>query len=514
MNTAGIRGRVEESPRFGLKIWFRACNIAPSADAAQVFAQTTALRRIGIRLEMTIKTRLDRIAVRMVGAGRRPRRQQLTLLMLSCLGLAACDSEGGRIRPPSTEVNVIHVARNFGNLEFRRVERREATLGYRTSSVFTWDSDTYTFNLDSILPGAEIPIRLYTFEAELTEGNDYSIVLTEANGWLRELVVEAPASEISESEAEILVTHTASQIGPVDLYLEPPGTELAAATPKGTVAFLESVPVATVTPGEFEVSLTQVNNPTSVVMASSPFDLAGAVRTTLTIIGGVTPASPAAVLASGGGTDMLLADRDLRSGLRVLNAMTSRDALDVTVDGNFSPPLVPGARFAVPSEYALIIPGEHTLMVTPAGNPGAIEIEQSFLALPGQRGTWFIRGDPGELAAAYSSDSQRRVRGVAEVTVYFGGTVVSGVDVFIVAPDTDLDTIAPTATMTDTNAVSRLLMGLGGYTVTLRESSTQNVLAGPVAAALDIEGNYGIVVTNGATGSGLDITLIDAFSTE
>ena len=55
-------------------------------------------------------------------------------------------------------------------------------------------------------------------------------------------------------------------------------------------------------------------------------------------------------------------------------------------------------------------------------------------------------------------------------------------------------------------------MGLGGYTITVRESGTENVLAGPVAAGIGFEGNYGILITNGASGSGADITLFDAFS--
>lgn len=436
----------------------------------------------------------------------------LGTLGLACVGLAACDSEGGRVRPESTDVNVIHVARHFGNLEFRRVERLEATLSYRGSSTFTWDSDTYTFNLDSQLPGLQIPIRLYSFEAELTEGNDYSILLTEENGWLSEFIIEAPAAELSETEAEVLIAHTGDSVGPVDVYLEPPGTVLAAATPRGTLSFLESLPVTSITPGEFEVNLTQVGNPASVAMSSDVFEIAAGVRTTLTIIDGLTPASPAAALASGDGIDTPLADRHLRAGVRALNAMTSGDALDIAVDGNFSPPLIPGVPFAVPSEYAQVVAGRYTLMVTPAGNSGVIEVEQSILALPGQRGTVFVRGEPGSLTAEYSYDSQRRIRDQAALSIYFGATVVSGVDVFIVEPDTDLNTVAPTATLTDTDPVSRLLAGLQGYTVTVREAGTQNVLAGPVAAAIGLEGNYGILITNSASGSGVDITLFDGFS--
>ena len=435
------------------------------------------------------------------------------LLALVCVVLSACESEGGRVRPPSTEVNVIHVAGSFGSLEFRRVERLEGTLNYRSSSVFTWDSGPYTFNIDSTLPGLDTPIRLYTFDADLTAGNDYSIVLAEAFGWLHELIIEAPESELSETEAEIIIVNTASGLqGAVDVYVEPPGTVLAAATPRGTVDFFESLPVASIAPGEYELSVTQVGNSTSVVMVSDAFEIAANVRTTISIINGLTAASPVAALASGAGIGTPLSDRELRAGLRVLNAMTSGDPIDVTVDNSFSPPLIPGAMFAEPTDYALVVPGNHTLQVTPAGNSGVIEVENSFLAFPGQRGTWFVRGDPGALTATYSPDSQRRIRDIAEVAIYYGGTTVSGVDVFIAAPDTDLNTVAPTASLTETSAVTRLLMGLGGYTITVRESGSENVLAGPMAAGIGFAGNYGILVTNGASGSGVDITLFDEFS--
>ena len=462
---------------------------------------------------MNFKALPDVSSRRVADAAQRHRWLRLASLTLACVVLAACESEGGRVRPPTTEVSVIHVARSFGNLEFRRVERLEGTLSYRSSQVFSWDSGPYTFNIDATIPGLNTPIRLYTFTADLTEGNDHSIVLTEANGWLHELILEAPQAELSETDAEIIIVNTAAGLETaVDVYIEPPGTELAAATPRGAVNFLESLPAAAIAPGEYELSLTQADNPTSVVMVSNPFEIAGSVRTTLSIIDGLTSASPAAALVSSAGTDTPLSDRELRAGIRVLNAMTSRDPIDVTVNSNFSPPLIPNAMFAAPTDYALVVPGEHALQVTPAGNPGAIEVETTFRAFPGQRGTWFVRGDPGALVAVYSPDSQRLIRDIAEVTVYYGGTTVSSVDVFIVAPDTDLNTVLPTATLTETNALSFEVLGLGGYTITVRESGTQNVLAGPIAAGIGFEGSYGILITNGASGSGMDVTLIDRFN--
>ena len=462
---------------------------------------------------MNFKVPEDVSSRRAAHAEQRHRWLRLAPLMLACVVLAACESEGGRVRPPSTNVSVIHVAGSFGNLEFRRVERLEGTLSYRSSQAFSWDSGPYTFNIDATIPGLNTPIRLYTFTADLTEGNDYSIVLTEANGWLHELILEAPQAELSETDAEIIIVNTAAGLETaVDVYIEPPGAVLAAATPRGSVDFLESLPAAAIAPGEYELSLTQAGNPTSVVMVSDSFEIPGSARTTLSIIDGLISASPAGALVSSAGNDTPLSDRELRAGIRVLNAMTSRDPIDVTVNGNFSPPLIPNAQFAAPTDYALVVPGDHTLQVTPAGNPGAIEVETTFRGIPGQRGTWFVRGDPGALTAAYSPDSQRLIRDIAEVTVYYAGTTVNSVDVFIVPPDTDLNTVAPTSTLTATNALSFLYMGLGGYTITVRESGTQNILAGPVAAGIGFEGGYGILITNGASGAGMDVTLIDRFN--
>lgn len=482
--------------------------------AAPVNHYGAGVLTIGVRLDVKIKTKLGLSRAYPSGAGRCPWWQRSALLVLCCLGLAGCESEGGRVRAPSTEVNVIHVARNFGSLEFRRVERLEGTLSYRSSSVFNWDSGPYTFNIDTQLPNAQAPIRLYSFDAELTAGNDYSILLTEANGWIRELVLEAPENELSGTEAEILVAHAAGAVGPVDVYLEPPGAVLAAAMPRGSLSFLESIPVAGITPGEYEVSLTQVNNPSSLLMLSNAFEIAAGVRTTLTVTNGINQSSPAAVLASGAGLDTPLTDRELRASLRALNAMTSGDAIDVTVNSIFSPPLIPGVEVGAPSDYSHVAPGSHTLMVTPAGNPGVIETEQTFLALPGQRGTWFIRGDPGALSATYAPDNQRLIRDVADLSVYFGGTTVSSVDVYVAPPDTDLSTVAPAARLSDSTPVSRLLIGLRDYAITIRDSGTENVLAGPIDVAIDFEGNYGILITNGASGSGVDVTLFDRFVAE
>ena len=434
---------------------------------------------------------------------------RIGLLALLTLGLTACSNES-RTRAPSTSVNVIHAAPSVGSFNFLRVERVEGTLPYAASGIYSWDSDTYTFNVDERRPlGVE---RVHSFTATLVAGNDYVFVLGEVGGELREIVVEVPREEASQTESQALFVHSASTLGPVDLYLEPPGTDLVAATPRGTLDFRDDLAPFGVPPADYEISLTAVGNPAIVLLASQVFGLAPGVGSFFTILdGGNVGLAPYAVLATGGGGDLLLVDSNLQAGIRAINAMTSGGALDVTIDSNFSPALLPAVQVGVPSAYAFFDAGAHNLTVSPAGNPGVLEIDEEFTGENGTLGTWFLSGDPGALTASFSQDDGRIVAGEAKVAIYNGATSVPSVDVFVVAPGTDLNTIAPSA-QPPSGTTTPILVGIGDFEITVRQLATTAVLAGPLPVTIGVERSYGILLTDSVGGATVDITLLDAFN--
>ena len=214
----------------------------------------------------------------------KPQITRIGLPLLLTLGLVACDNES-RTRTPPTQVNVIHAAPSFGNLNFRRVQRLEQILEYQEAGAFSWDTDTYTINIEAVRPASTDPEPVRSFTATLTAGNDYTIVLGElASGALRELVIETERVGLSGTDTEVIVVHTANTLGPVDVYLEPPGTDLAAATPRGTLDFRENLPPFNTPEGDYEVSLTDVGNPTSVLLGSPAVTLGARVRSVISLL--------------------------------------------------------------------------------------------------------------------------------------------------------------------------------------------------------------------------------------
>ena len=250
----------------------------------------------------------------------------------------------------------------------------------------------------------------------------------------------------------------------------------------------------------------------SAALATAIFGLAPGVGSFFTILdGGNVGLAPYAVLASGGGGDLLLVDSNLQAGIRAINAMTNGGALDVTIDSNFSPALLPAVQVGVPSAYAFFDAGAHNLTVSPAGNPGVLEIDEEFTGENGTLGTWFLSGDPGALTASFSQDDGRIVAGEAKVAIYNGVTSVPSVDVFVVAPGTDLNTIAPSA-QPPSGTTTPILVGIGDFEITVRQLATTAVLAGPLPVTIGVERSYGILLTDSVGGATVDITLLDAFN--
>ena len=440
----------------------------------------------------------------------KPQITRIGLPLLLTLGLTACSNES-RTRTPPTQVNVVHTAPSFGNLNFRRVQRLEQIFEYQESGAFSWDSDTYTINIETVRPSSTDPEPVRSFTATLTAGNDYIIVLGEVAGELRELIIETERVALSGTDTEVTFVHTASTLGPVDVYLEAPGANLAAATPRGTLDFRENLPPFNVPESDYEVSLTEVGNPANVLLASSDVVLGARVKTVISLLDGANVGlAPFAVLLSASDVSLALADRSLQAGIRAINAMTSGGALDVTIDSSFAPPLLPAVPVGVPSAYAFFDAGAHNLTVSPAGNPGVLEIDEEFEAENGVLGTWFIAGDPGALTATFSQDDGRIIAGEARLDIYNGSA--AAVDVYVVTAGTDISSVAPSAAATNFTSVSDVALALDDVEITVRQSGTTSVLAGPLSVTVATEGNYGILLTDSVGGATVDITLLDDFN--
>src|SRR5690606_6976821 len=70
------------------------------------------------------------------------------------------------------------------------------------------------------------------------------------------------------SNAEASAVHAAGSLGAVDVFLEPAGTDIAAAQPWGTLDLGDTLPPRVVSAGNYELTITAAGDPTTVLLAS------------------------------------------------------------------------------------------------------------------------------------------------------------------------------------------------------------------------------------------------------
>jgi hypothetical protein len=434
-------------------------------------------------------------------------RAALICLIAASVALTACDR--GRKRPPQTTVHVLNAAPSYQQVYFLREQRTEATLAYRNSSTLRFDTDQYDFNLEVQPVGSTTRQRLFSFSENVSASEEYTFVLTEVGGTLTSLVLDQPAFNTAGS-AQVAALDASETLGPVDVYLEPAGTDVSAATPWGQLEATGQLSAKTVDPGSYELTLTEQGNPANALLTTRAFDLPEAQSVTFVIIdGGGVGLAPQYVVIVGSGS-LALADKNVPAATRVINTLTDRSSIDFALDGQFSPPLIAGLPFGTISAYQDIPPGEHTLTATVAGNPGAVHAEQNLNFLGGAYTTFVITGEPGGANVFSSVDDQRRLPDVARLRLINGTTLFGSLDFFVVPPGTDIATATPMA-LTPADLPQASPYEPGDYELVLRDTGDQTILAGPIPFTMEAGKLYGLMAIDGADGSTADVVQFEDF---
>ncbi len=435
----------------------------------------------------------------------------MTLAILLSLGLSGCD--GGRVNPPNVTVSFIHAAPSQGIISVRREESLAADLNYRESTTRSFDADIYDFHFD-IVPAGSVTVRAVSFTYELVSGTDYTIVATELGGQFQQLILEAPSFDPDSTNAQVASLHMAPTLGTVDVFVEAPGADLLSAVPLGTLSFGENLAPGTIDAGDYEFTLTARASPGTVLLRSLTFTLDAGQAALFTLIDGANEGiAPLSVTVSGS-TNFAFVDSSLLSGIRVINAISDRSELDVGIDNEFSPPLFPELIFDTVSAYdETVAPGTHDLTARRTANPSVLEVDFAFALNAGRLGTFFIANAPGATATSFSVDDYRPITGEGKISLYNAAQLFAFVDIFIATSGTDLNTVPAIASLLPGTSFPGIRIAEGDFDLTIREGSTETVLAGPTPITLNAGGFYGILITDSAStpGATVDLSLLDDF---
>jgi hypothetical protein len=439
----------------------------------------------------------------------RIRHLALAAALLAAATLVGCSE--GRKQPPKTTVSVVDAAPTQGQIDFLREQRVEATLDYRAaSSVLVFDEDEYSFNVRTTRPWDSSPQLLDTFSQQVQHGTDYLFVITEQSGAVTHLVFEKPTFS-STSEAEVQVIHAAPSGPAFDVFVTAPDAELAGATAIGSVAFEEATSPLDLAPGDYALALTEAGNPANVLFTSAPFTVAGGASLAFVVVQeageGLSPYSVVIAGTSTGG----LVDKNAPAGLEIVNAAADGAARDVYLDDDFGAPLAAAVPSPAVAMQVTVAPGTRKLSVTPAGNPGVVEAEQSYAAAAGQRETALIAGDPGSLTVAGAQDDPRPIVGETRVRFMNAATLFTAIEVYIVTHGTDVTTVSPLVGLTVPAISGRVAIPPGTYDLVLRDPTTSTIVAGPQSLTFEDGGVASILVTNGADPGTANVVLLQGF---
>lgn len=436
-----------------------------------------------------------------------------TLLAAPMLILSGCGQSGVE-DPPNGSIRALNLSTNQPEVSFLREERTVANLVYKGGSPFlSVDQDQYDFNIEVTPAGATDPNRIFSFSFDVAAETEYTfIVVDNGTGVAVETISQAP---FTGDEAQTRLLHRANAAGAVDVYIEPPGSNIPGATPWGTVAPGNELTPRTQAPGDYVATLTEVGNPANVLFASSTFALTAGddlVLVAADSLGGVSEPLSVLVLTNQGTNSELFAE-GAPSQVRVIHSALPVGPVDVVFDDDFAMPFVANLAPGSVTAYSAVVAGDPNLKITPAGNPGVLEVDEAFGALAGRFLTLLLTGETGQVQGRVSVDRPISYPGLARVQVLNGATGPgTAVNLYVVPPGTDVADVTATVPAVSQGATTDYRDFVpGDYELIITTLTADEVIGGPTPVTLVDGGVYGAVVIDAATEPNVDIVLFDDF---
>ncbi len=292
-------------------------------------------------------------------------------------------------------VQVIHAVPDAPNL---RIDLDNlvltSNLAYRGSSglnIELLDSRTETRSLAGIAKLADNTSGPVLIEGDITMRQNYETTAI-ITGWTDSVqIVEAlnPRRRRPIDGLFFQFLHGATASGPVDVYVAPPGTDLATTAPLATLALGEYTESLEIPFEDQVVTITQAGT-LDPLLTTDTLEFEDNVNEdgddiefVMSIIDSVTiGASPVRIVASNGITALELVDSGDSSGLRVIHASPDTPATDVVVGDNFGDPLAASLAYTQASEMTAVPNGDVNLNFTVPGSTTEFLFEDQ-LSLPG-----------------------------------------------------------------------------------------------------------------------------------
>jgi hypothetical protein len=441
----------------------------------------------------------------------------IPILVCGCLAAMALSGCGeGRTRPPRVGVTVVNAAPGFANVCFLRGRRKEVDLPFRQVGSAVFDVDAYQYHIATtgLTAASDCSLEIGALSDTLQADTAYLYVVTQpvwSDPAVEVIRLARPVFSATNANAELMFVHAASTQPAVDVYVTPPGTDLATATPIGTASYRGTTAPVTLTPATALISITAAGDPANVLFTSISFTIPAGTSTPLVLVDGADEGTANLAVIGANDTGTTLIDVNTQSAVRIINGASDRAARDVFLNDDFTAPFAANVAFGVPTDMTPIVNQQNKITLTPVGNPSTIEGEVTSSYGAGTPYTLVFSGAAGALEGIAAGDNFRVVYDRAYLQVINAVNHVELVTFYVEAPGTDLTAAIPTFGLESPGISARVPFTLAEHEITLKDFATGTVLFGPQTFDMSSPGIYTLVAVDNADGTTADVVLMDDF---
>lgn len=450
---------------------------------------------------------------------------KMFLMLIGASLLAACgDSSTPQSRlvlPPSASVQVLHASVDAPRVNI--LVDGAAVLSdvdFKSGSAFlTLDEGTYDIAVEAIIPGGNAVV-IDLPGTQLDRDTEYSVLAVGkvATATLDALVVANPVSAVSAGSARVQVVHAAADVIPVDVYATAPGANLANEAPLGSFAFGETLGPVEVPAGDYQIRVTPVNTPGTVVFDAGVVTLDDGVNLLLSAVNrtGAGTAPISLVVQDSINPPFEIRDVATPANLRVVHASPDAPTVDVIVNDNFAAPLVPALSFPEFTPYVSPDAGTYNVKVVDSATQGVIALTFSATLDAGGEYTVLATDFLASIQELVLIDDNRRVATEAKVRIVHGSPSAGPVDIYVEAPGTDITQSTPAFSDVEIRqSTGYVSLAPGDYEVSVTPANDPTTVAIFAPLTLASEGVYTAIARDAEGGAGgfpLDLIGLDDLS--
>jgi hypothetical protein len=459
------------------------------------------------------------------------------------LALSGCSkshgSGDGSVKPLLAAFNA---APDMPDVTFLRVEEVWSSMAFATGTAFrSVDPDTYTLNYDSLLPGDETSTcqgdvnkdgvknanectRVATQSVNVVNGHEYLAALTGKYGALAVRVYDDTPHVFDnittdgngiDTNLQVQIFNWSSALGTVDVYLEPPGTNLSVTQVKATLEPGDEFN-GLVDSGDYVLTITPVGNPSAPVYTSDDVTLSQQTRVGFALLDGTsdTTSSVRVTRFRDQGGDLL--DRRQPTLLRAANVSPTVGTVDVYAQEDYTHALFAALPINQETPYIMLDPTWLTLLeldITPTGNVGVLLKRDQLSFTKGTRSTYFLAQTS---VSAFNSltgvDLTRRLAPYAQLrTVNSFG---SSLDFYIIPHGNNVFTSTINQTLSTASVGASQMFAPGSFDIIIAKSGTDTFVYGPQQVTLAGGGIYTIVAVPTEQAARANVLMLDDFATQ